>query len=107
MKKILFASLVLISASSFASSKHSASSQVVRKADPTDGVPKAVLESFNSRFASSSNVTWSMRATPVMVIYVADFYVYSGTAGAKHMQAAYTADGKFLGKHVVEPSTTF
>ena len=107
MKKILFATLVLFSASSFASSKHSASSQVVRKASPIDGVPKAVLESFNSRFAAVANVTWSMRATSVMVIYVADFYVYSGSAGAKHMQAAYTADGKFLGKRVVEPSTAF
>lgn len=80
---------------------------MTRKADPITAIPKAVLNNFNDRFAASFNLTWKVTSTPSMIIYVADFYVAKGTASVTHVQAAFSADGKFLGKTIVEPSRTF
>lgn len=110
MKKILLATLMLASVSTFAFSSSVTSAPAkkiasVTKANPIDAVPKAVQQTFNSMFKTAINVQWTVVSTPAGAIFVADFYLAENPTTVKHIQAGFTADGKFIGKRVVLPST--
>ena len=101
MKKILLAAILFTAVSPVAFSTNIPGTHVVVTSDPTTGIPTAVTKSFESKFPTATNVTWRVVGTPATVVYVADFFQGNTPATVKHLQAAFAADGTFLGKQPV------
>ena len=97
MKKILFAAFMLTSASVFASNVHVAPAMVAVKANgrhiSASQVPAPVMESFNSRFPTATNVQWEVEKEHGSQVYQAEF-----TQNGKRFKAQFAPDGTFLGK---------
>lgn len=98
MKKILFAALMLTSASAFVSNASAASNIVSLKSG--DGrhiaasqVPAPVMASFNSMFPTATNVQWQVEKEDGSKVYQAEF-----TQNGKRFKAQFAPDGTFLGK---------
>jgi hypothetical protein len=98
MKKLLFAALMLTSASAFASANGSVVSNVVAVKSgghhiSASEVPAPVMESFNSRFPDATNVQWQVEKEHGSKVYQAEF-----TLNGKRFKAQFAPDGTFLGK---------
>src|SRR5215210_4082603 len=99
MKRILFAALMLTSASVFVSANGSVVSNVVSVKSgggrhiSASEVPAPVMESFNSRFPTATNVRWEVEKEHGSKVYQAEF-----TVDGKRFKAQFAPDGTFLGK---------
>jgi len=99
MKKIVLAALLLTSISAFAFANGNVVSNV-RTVASGDGrhisaseVPAPVMESFNSRFPTATNVSWEVEREHGSRVYEATF-----TQNGKRFKATFAPDGTFLGK---------
>ena len=98
MKKILFAALMLTSVSVFASKATIVSNVVSVKSGggrhiSASEVPAPVMESFNSRFPTATNVQWQVEKEHGSKVYQAEF-----TQNGVRYKAQFAPDGTFLGK---------
>jgi len=98
MKKILFAALMLTSVSVFASKATIVSTVVSVKSGggrhiSASEVPAPVMESFNSRFPTATNVQWQVEKEHGSKVYQAEF-----TQNGIRYKAQFAPDGTFLGK---------
>jgi len=101
MKKIFLAAVLFMAVAPLAFSSGIIRSHTIVAPSPIDGVPAEVIESFNSRFPTATNVQWQIISSTATILYVADFYQGDEPARIKHLQATFAADGTFLGKQRV------
>jgi len=97
MKKLIFAALLLVSASSFAHKNTPVISFAALKSDgvhiPASEIPFAVRSTFRSLYPSATNVRWEREREDGRTVYQATFLLN----GVK-TKAIFAANGTFLGQ---------
>src|SRR4051794_10760401 len=97
MKKLIFAALLLVSASSFAHKNTPSISFAVMQGDgqhiPASEVPSAVKASFRSLYPAATNVRWQREREHGATVYQASFLL-----NGVRTKALFAADGTFLGQ---------
>ena len=97
MKKIVFAALLLVSASSFANKNTPVISFAVKQDDgqhiPASDVPSAVKATFRSLYPNATNVRWEREREHGEIVYQATFLV-----NGDKTRALFSANGTFLGE---------
>jgi len=97
MKKLMFAALLLVSASSFAHKNTPLISFAVMKSDgqhiPASEVPSAVRATFRSLYPTATNVRWERESEHGSTVYQATFLL-----NGVRKTALFSSNGTFLGQ---------